>query len=48
MLRRLGGGEFSTVVECRKADNPETFALKVHWEGQGPEALVDSQIQAEY
>ena len=29
VLRRLGDGEFSTVVECRKADNPETFALKV-------------------
>ena len=29
MLRRLGDGEFSTVVECRKADKPETFALKV-------------------
>ena len=29
VLRRLGDGEFSTVVECRKADKPETFALKV-------------------
>ena len=29
VLRRLGDGEFSTVVECRKAENPETFALKV-------------------
>ena len=29
VLRRLGDGEFSTVVECRKADNPETYALKV-------------------
>ena len=29
VLRRLGDGEFSTVVECRKADTPETFALKV-------------------
>ena len=29
VLRRLGDGEFSTVVECRAGAAPETYALKV-------------------